>query len=511
MAVPVRVVPENPAESLVSETILPSIRELAVLQQATQMILSRMDVETVLHQILLIVRNYFSASKSAVFLVDPASQTLYCQAQNGYDSTVFRRRLAIDKNSIPGFAAFTRAPFYAPNLESIPHMRVLGGEIQSELAIPFLVRERAIGVLDVASEKADAFPGSVSGLLSVFASQAAVAIENSRLHSTELRRMRQMELLNLIARSAAAASDTQQFFLTLADLISDALENTAVAIVQTKAAGSAHVPAFAGGPEPQVERITASRREGVLGEALRRKSACVVEDLAARKDWPGVFPEMGSEMCVPLISMGEVMGAVLLANPSPGYFTAENRSLAQAAADVSATAARNLELSEELTRVANLDSLTDLYNQRYFHHAIAKEIPRSRRHHKEFGLVSLDLKRFRDVNAALGLERGDAVLRRLGESLQSCLRSNDVLCRYVGDRFCVLLPEIPAAGVAAVCVKLREALANLRVQLGAEARPLEAAWASAQYPADAKEEAELIKVLFSRLDEAKQQAAGAGA
>ena len=493
------------------DATLPSIRELAVLQQATQMILSRMDVETVLHQILLIVRNYFSASKAAVFLVDPVSNTLYCQAQNGYDPTVFRRRLPIDKNSIPGFAAFTRAPFYVPNFEAIPHMRVLDSEIQSEVALPFLVRERVIGVLDVASAKPDAFPGSVTGLLSVFASQAAVAIENSRLHSTELRRMRQIELLNLIARSAAAASDTQQFFTTLAELISDTLENTAVAIILTKGAGSLHMPAFAGGEEPQMERLTASRRDGILAEALRKRSACVAEDLSSRQDWPAVFLNMGSEMCIPLISMGEVMGAVVLGNATPGYFTAENRSLAQAAADMSATAARNLELADELTRVANLDSLTGLYNQRYFHHAIAREIPRARRHHKEFGIVALDLTRFRDLNAALGLEKGDAVLRGLAQGLQSCLRSNDVLCRYVGDRFCVLLPEVQAAGVAAVCVKLREALANRQVEFGSGARALTAAWASAQFPADAEKEAELVKVLFGRLDQAKQQAAAAGA
>jgi sigma-B regulation protein RsbU (phosphoserine phosphatase) len=495
----------------VGDTVLPSIRELAVLQQATQLILARMDVETVLHQILLIVRNYFSASQSAVFLVDPASNTLYCQAQNGYDPAAFRRRLAIDKNSIPGFAAFTRAPFYVPNFESVPHLRVLDDDVQSELALPFLVRERVIGVLDVASPKTDAFPGSVSSLLSVFASQAAVAIENSRLHSTELRRMRQIELLNLIARSAAAASDTQQFFTTLAELISDTLENTAVAIVLTRAAGSLHVPAYAGGPQPQIDRLTASRREGVIAEALKKRATCVVEDLLSRRDWPAVFPQMGSEMCIPLISMGEIMGAVVVANATPGYFTAENRSLAQAAADVSATAARNLELSEELTRVANLDSLTTLYNQRYFHHAIAKEIPRAQRHRKEFGLVALDLQRFRDVNAELGLERGDGVLRAVAEELVSELRSNDVSCRYVGDRFCVLLPEVNAQGVAAVCAKLREKLDNVHVELKDGRRSLSAAWASAQFPADGSKEAELVTVLFARLDNAKHQTSAAGA
>ena len=493
------------------DSILPSLRELAVLQQATQMILSRMDVETVLHQILLIVRNYFSATRAAEFLVDPNSNTLYCQAQNGYNPEAFRRRLAVDKSSVPGFAAFTRAPFYVPDFEAVPHLRVLDHEIHSELALPFLVRERVIGVLDVGSAKTDAFPGSVSGLLSVFASQAAVAVENARLYSTELRRMRQIELLNLIARSAAAASDTRQFYATLADLISDTLENTAVAIVLTRGAGSLQIAAVAGGPEPQLERLTASRRDGILAEALRCKSAAVVDDVLSRREWPALFPQMGSEMCIPLLSMGEVMGAVLLANATRGYFTAENRALAQAAADVSATAARNLELAEELTRVANLDSLTGLYNQRYFHHAITKEIPRALRHRKEFALLALDIARFRDVNKELGLEKGDALLRKVAEALTSGLRSNDITCRYVGDRFCVMLPEVHAQGAAAVGAKLREALSRVSIGFANEGRTLNAAWASAQFPSDANNEAELVRVLFSRLDQAKRQASAAGA
>src|SRR5256714_15306043 len=66
------------------DNVHPSVREIAVLQEATEMILSSVDVGTVLHQILLIVRNYFGITNCAVFLVDDAVEYAYCRAHNGY-------------------------------------------------------------------------------------------------------------------------------------------------------------------------------------------------------------------------------------------------------------------------------------------------------------------------------------------------------------------------------------------------------------------------------------------
>ena len=74
------------------KNVQPSIREVAVLQEATEMILSSMDVDTVLHHILLIVRNYFGATNCAVFLLDRTSGDLYCRAQNGYSDSVAQNR-----------------------------------------------------------------------------------------------------------------------------------------------------------------------------------------------------------------------------------------------------------------------------------------------------------------------------------------------------------------------------------------------------------------------------------
>jgi diguanylate cyclase (GGDEF)-like protein len=488
-----------------------SVREVAVLQQATQMILSSLDADTLLHHMLLVVRNYFGGNDAAVYLVDGSTRELYCRAHNGYQLEETEARLPIGRESIAGWAAFTCAPLYIPDLKLEKRHQLRDGKIASVLALPLLVRERALGVLEIRAEKTDPFDSDAIALLSVFAGQAAIALENARLYSTDLRRMRQIEIINLIARTAAGAKDTQQFYSLLVDLIQDTFEGTKVAIVLNSKEGHLSVESFGGVPEVLRDRIFVSRQRGVLAAGFSQRALAVVNDVAARPEWPCCFPGIGSELCAPLISLGDILGAIVLGHDDPHYFSDDDRSIAQAAADVCATAARNLQLADELRRIANLDSLTGLYNQQSFHMAVTQEIARARRHKKEFGLIIADLRGFKQVNAKLGQDAGDELLRHIGAAMKSSLRNNDVLARYQGDRFAVLLPEISSDGITTVLGKLWQSLQALAVPLPAERPNLQAAWASVVFPQDGTSELELTKALLSRLERAKQQSSGAQA
>ena len=491
--------------------VYPGIRQLAVLQQATQMILSSMDLDTVLHQILLIMRNYFGASKCAVYLVDTTTNELFCRAQNGYDSEIMERRLRIGNEGIPGWVAHNRTPLYVPDVSKEPLHPGSDDSVRSELALPLLVREQTVGVLDLVSDKVAAFPGETVGLLSVFAGQAAIALENARLYSTERRRMRQIELINLIARSAAAANHIHQFLGTLAELMYDTFEGTEVVVVVCEPDGTLFLRAHAGTKEPTLERLAASYRGGILAQAFDRKTTVVVDDVASIEKWPACFPGTGSELCAPLISMNEPLGAIIVSHDHPSFFSGDDRAIAQAAADVSATAARNVQLTQELRRVANADILTGAYNQRYFHTVVEQELARGQRYNKQFGLVLLDLHGFRSINEALGLDEGDELLRKVARSLQGQIRSNDTLSRYAGDRFALVVPECDEHGVQRIATKLQSCLKRIEFPSRTKLPPLSAAAATAHFPSDGATEAELTAKLFGRLEATKQKVSGARA
>src|SRR5437588_3842585 len=393
------------------KNVQPSIREVAVLQEATEMILSSMDVDTVLHHILLIVRNYFGATNCAVFLLDRTSGDLYCRAQNGYSDSVARnRRIKIGQDGTTGWVAQNKTPKYVPDVSKESGYEP-DGLVRSELALPLLVRDEVLGVLNIASEHQDYFNDSMIGLLALFAGQAAVAVENARLYSSERRRMRQIELINLLARSATAANDVEQLLNNLADLIDDTFDASDVCILLRDREGKLAVRAYAGINQNLPESFAESERVGIIGQAFSSRMNAVANDVAARQNWPVCFPGAGSELCVPLVSFGETLGALIVSHPSAQFFNTEDRSIAQAAADVCATAIRNVQLAEELRRITNVDALTGLYNQRYFHVLAAQETARSRRYRKHFSLLMLELEAVRNPGGGQDFEGNDEILK----------------------------------------------------------------------------------------------------
>ena len=483
----------------------PSVREIAVLQEATEMILSSADVDTVLHQILLIVRNYFGIANCAVFLVDATAGELYVRAQNGYDEDIARQhRFRIGVDGVTGWVAQSRTPLYVPDVSKEPRYRVGDPRVRSELALPLVVRDEVVGVLDIESDKLDFFSDDMIGLLALFAGQAAVALENARLYSTERRRMRQLELINLIARSATAASDVEQFLATMADLIYDTFEGTEVCILLRDPTGTLALRAHSGSRQPVLERFQASERSGILAQAFAARMNVLQGDVPGHPGWPACLEDSGSELGIPLVSFGDTLGAVVITHAQRNFFSVDDRSIAQAAADVCATAIKNVFLADELRRVTSTDSLTGVYNQRYFHNVVAQEISRARRYNKRFALVMLDLRGFRSINTALGFDGGDEILCEVAQMLRQQLRSMDLLCRYAGDRFALVLPETDRERMSAVLAKVQDGLARIHCKIDGETRSLSASWAHVHYPHDGSAELELVRLLLSRLALAKK-------
>src|SRR5205085_5058300 len=176
---------------------------------------------------------------------------------------------------------------------------------------------------------------------------------------------------------------------------------------------------------------------------------------------------------------------------------------------VCATAVRNVQLAEELRRLANTDSLTGIYNQRYFHMAVAHEISRAKRFAKPFSVLMFDVQNFRSINQNRGFDEGDRALRSVAQLLSSSVRAMDTCCRYTGDQFALVLPEIDQTKVGIVKNKIAKGLADL--DLGSKQVPLKAVFSEVHYPGDGATELELIRQLLTRVQKEKETSRGAGA
>ncbi len=479
-----------------------SLRDVALLHESSQLILSGGDLDTVLHQILLIVRNYFSVVNCAVFLLDESGTELYCRARNGYPDSRSKVRVGID--GIVGWAAKARQPVSVPDVHQEPRYVQGDARVQSELALPLLVRGNLLGVLDVESDRLGFFTPQIVQVLSVFAGQAAIALDSAHLYQTERRRMHQIELINLIARSAAASQRTRDLLLNLCELLSDAFEGADVAILISQTDGSLAMQARAGQRRPERQHLSPAQRAALLPDDTFSFAGLV------REKAPGCYGENSGEAFVPLISCGEMLGGIVLVPPDGKEITAEDMAVAQAASDVCATAIKNVQLAEDLHRVANTDFLTGAHNQRYFHAALDMELARARRYQKPMTLAMLDLVHFRGVNETLGYEAGDQFLRELTRNIHMRIRSNDIMCRYGGDRFAFIFPETDPTSSTAVIEKLMLAVASTSTG-GAEPPKVSAAVAKVFYPQEGTTAGEMIHLLLLRLQAEKEKAASASA
>jgi diguanylate cyclase (GGDEF)-like protein len=489
-----------------------SIRDVAVLQEATEMILSSVDLDTVLHHILLIVRNYFNISNCAVLLVDSSSNELYVRAQNGYEADkTAAARIKIGVQGVTGWVAQHKSPLYVPDVSREERYIAVDPKVRSELALPLIVRDTVIGVLDIESSKLDYFSDDMIGLLALFASQAAVALENTRLHSTERRRMRQIEIIHLIARATTASSDLDQLLSTLADLLSDTFEGSEVGILLRAPDGALELRSHSGTRDDWPADYSASAKGGVLAHAFDARMNVLVSDVRSRPEWPSALPGSRSELCVPLISFAETLGALLVIHPEANFFTMDDRSIAQAATDVCATAIRNVQLSDELRRVSNTDSLTGTYNQRYFHIALGLETGRARRYRGTFSIVLLDVAGLRHINSMAGFDAGDTLLRGVSTVLKQQLRGVDVVCRYSGDQFALVLPETKSQQAQAVTAKLINQIETHPSARLEGNQFVTVTSAHVNYPENSDNEMELVRTLLSRLAESKQRSTSAGA
>jgi diguanylate cyclase (GGDEF)-like protein/PAS domain S-box-containing protein len=109
-----------------------------------------------------------------------------------------------------------------------------------------------------------------------------------------------------------------------------------------------------------------------------------------------------------------------------------------------AQAIERIRLQSELVRQANHDPLTGVYNRRYFNQVIEQELARSKRHERTIGFLMIDVNRFKEINDRFGHQTGDKILRDVANLLKDAVRESDLVVRYGGDEFLIVLME--AAG-----------------------------------------------------------------
>ena len=159
-------------------------------------------------------------------------------------------------------------------------------------------------------------------------------------------------------------------------------------------------------------------------------------------------------------------------------------------------------MADELKARARTDDLTAMPNFRAFRERIDSEIDRAARYESRFGVLVLDLDRFKNYNDTYGHLAGNDALQRVARAIRETVRSVDFPARYGGEEFAVILPEIDAAAVAVIAERVRVAIEALAAPAGGA--KVTVSIGAALYPSDGATAEALFKTADERLYEAKE-------
>ena len=162
-------------------------KELAVSFTIARSLISTLELDDILREILGVIANTFGYTSCAVLLTDEERNRLYIKASHGYPRYIRYimrdQKLKSGREGICFHVATTGKPYYAPDVSKDPYYVEGKKSVRSEAAVPLKIKDEVIGVLDIESEKLDAFSERDLRMFSVFASQAAIAIQNDRLYN----------------------------------------------------------------------------------------------------------------------------------------------------------------------------------------------------------------------------------------------------------------------------------------------------------------------------------------
>jgi two-component system cell cycle response regulator len=150
--------------------------------------------------------------------------------------------------------------------------------------------------------------------------------------------------------------------------------------------------------------------------------------------------------------------------------------------------------------------VTWLYNRRYFTEALEREVERAKRYRRSLSVIFLDIDGFSAFNESYGPSLGDRLLRSVGMLLAETLTEPDVVARFGGDDFALLLPEVNRAAAVSITTSLMARLGQVTVFSGSgSAEPVSASAAIVCYPEDGATARDLIATAASGLEQAKRE------
>lgn len=458
-------------------------REMLALQRIAGTISSSLDLNEVLRTIVAVTCEVMNCPKAAIFELDETIPALRLVVAHGVSDAFVDEWRRLPPVGRQRRATSSGHPVIVEDIESnegyAPFVDIARREgFRAFVDVPMRSKGKVVGVLSAYYPEPHAFDQAEIELLTTVANQAAMTMENARLHGqtdTDLRRrVDELTALRQISLRLVSSLDLNTVLNAIAESTLRLVHASDVHIFlydEARQALSAGTALWASGERRTP--VVFLRPDGITMTAVRERRPIVVDDAALQplyatpevQDW-GVK----AIACFPLLRAQAAIGAFNVAFAEPHTFTEDELRVLTLLADQAAIAVENARLHERLAEQAKRDSLTQVYNHGYLLESLTSAVEDAKQNATPVSFILLDIDHFKDYNDRYGHVVGDAVLRAIVQSISANIKRSDVVGRWGGEEFGVVLPEASSDQAERVAQRIRDTVARLDLRNGEDAR-----------------------------------------
>jgi two-component system cell cycle response regulator len=441
--------------------------ELDALQATIADITSELELPNLLRDILERAVNLMNATGGDLGIFNEAEQILLIVTSYNMNKDYSGTRMELGEG-LMGQVSLTLEPLIIADYQSWPGKshQYLEETWKAAIVVPLQMGGKllgAIGVVDSAEERT--FTPSDLRLLTLFAQQASIAIQNARLYQATKEAAERRAILHRASQAIVAASlDPEGIYFAIHEAASQLMPSEAFVIALMNEASDTIEAVYLVDRAGRTPTITLPAGAGLSGYIIKTGKSLYIEDIDEYEGIESVRfgdnQDVRSILAVPMILRKEVVGMLSVQTYQPKAYTSEDLYLLEMLAAHAAIAIDNTRLFQEVQQLAITDPLTGANNRRELYEQGEREFARSKRYKHSLSAMMVDIDKFKVINDSYGHTTGDQILTQLTGRIRANIRDIDILGRYGGDEFAILLPETGLEAALGVAERLRAAIAG---------------------------------------------------
>jgi phosphoserine phosphatase RsbU/P len=324
---------------------------LSTLAEIGQEVNATLDLDEVLAHAAVLIKKHIDYELFGVLMLDADGAYLTHRFAIGYPPGLAENLKIPVGQGITGTAARTGHPVRVGDVSEDPRYINAIDSVRSELAVPLIFRGKCVGVLDIQSRHLNYFTKDQQNILAVLANRLAVAIENARLFEQVRTQAETLLVLNEVSREISSILDMEELLRRTAELIKRIINYQILSIMLYDEDQKVFLHRIDVKHGQRVQgKLRAAATEGIVGAAATSREPVLVPDVTADPRYLMINPETRSEMAIPMIHKGKVIGVLDLESPQLKYFTDDHvQTLSILAANL-AVSVENARLYEQVAK-----------------------------------------------------------------------------------------------------------------------------------------------------------------